>query len=120
MVLHGSLDHARAGLSTLAVLAISINGGIWQVWAMVNTGKGYTGACQLGLHVGGEQSIVLLGIEPAGNARLIGDDDQPVTSILEKPHAFDCPRRETEIGWPTDIAVIDVDDAITIQKNRLY
>ena len=110
----------RSGLAAVAVLAISINGGIWQVGAMVNTAEGYTGAGQLGLHMRGEQFIVLLGIEPAGNARLIGDDDQPVAGILEKPHAFDCPRRKTEIGWLTDIAVIDVDDAITIQKDRLY
>ena len=56
------------------------------------------------------------GIEAAGDAGLVGDDDQPVAEVLGGLKQGNEAGKEADVGWAVEVADLLVDDAVAIEE----
>jgi hypothetical protein len=68
------------------------------------------------LHVGVEQIHCRFLVKPAGNAGLIGDDEDVVAGVIEQTHGHWRSGRPFEIIDPVNITAVDIENAVAIEK----
>ncbi len=76
------------------------------------------GGGQLLRHPAVEGSDRLLTIEPLGDAGLVGDDEQVIAHIVHELHRLLRSRNPLDLIRRVDVAVVDVEDAVAIEKDR--
>ncbi len=102
-------EHASSRLSHVA----------FQLRAMDDIGDADAADCELGDHVASDGDIVFLREITAGNAGLIGDDDEQVSELLRAGAKLEDAGNERKIPLPKDVAKIPVDGSVAIQEESL-
>ena len=70
------------------------------------------------LHVGVEGVHVRLAVHAAGDAGLVGDDNDGKAGFVEHPHGFRRACDPVELVDAMGVAVVDIEHAIAVEKGR--
>jgi hypothetical protein len=111
-------DHSRIGLAIERLASIRSDPVFGMVRTEVHRVEVRTFAGELLTHPRREGMKLLLGVVPAGNARLIRHDDNRVARRTEPAAQRVNAGDELERLAGVNVTAIDVDDAVTIQEER--
>ena len=86
------------------------------VRAEVDAASGAPAVGKFVAHPGRQLVELVLGVQTATDAGLVRDNDQREPQIMQAARAFQHTRHEHEVLASTDVAAIDVDDAIAVKE----
>ncbi len=110
--------HPRSGFAEFAIATIMTNAMLWMVRAVVN-GVDFAALLNNLLANPIHQLMkVGFGIIAPPNACLIGYDYNQITIFLGRGNEFEYPVNEIKILRFMHIPMVDIDDAISVQKKR--
>ena len=118
-IAHRIVDHAGQRLAAAAIDAELLHRATRMVLAVIQRIEIGAAGLQPPPH------LVVADLDEAGidqamrDARLIGDDDQRVAGALQQPQRIGRPRKQLEILEPMQITDVDVERAVTIEKDWL-
>jgi hypothetical protein len=89
-------------------------GKFWMVWAVINPGEAHTLMSEKVSVCRSKSLVGSFGIVAPSNARLIGNNNKFIPSILQQPHTLDCAWKKFKVFPSAHVAMIHIDDAIPI------
>ena len=114
----GPEQHARMRLAERAVPPVAADTVFRMVWAEIDGRQGRAPAEELPFHPAHEPPELSFVVVAAPYARLIGDDNGQKAACHrrrgQREDAFD----EMDVLFPVDLAVVQVDDAVAVKKER--
>jgi len=111
----GAEEHSGAGFAVFVVAAVLAEA-FGVVGTVVDGVQGDALARQLGAHEVHEVVEVLLGVEAAGYAGLVGDDDQFVAERLGGAAEWDDALYPANVGGEVEVAGFLVDYAVAVEE----
>ncbi len=111
----GAEDHPRGGLA-IFVLTLICAETLGMVGAVVGGGKGGVAGSKLVMNPGGEGIEVGLGVDPAANPRLIGDDNEFVAEVGGATAQGEDVGNPFDILDTVEVMGLLVNDAVAVEK----
>lgn len=116
VVAGGAEQHAGGGLAVFVVALEFADAVLGVVRAVVDGVEGGSFAGELGAHPGHEVLELLRGVEAAGDAGLVGDDDQAVAEGLGGAAKGEDAVDEADLGREMEVAYFVVDYAVAVEE----
>ena len=113
---HQIEDHAGAGLAPIADPAIGRDGPLRVIGAVAEIVDAGTRRGELGHHMRMHRGDILLAVEAARDAGLVGHDKDKKTGIVEQPDRLARALDPAEARDFTDIAFVVIEDAVAVEK----
>ena len=110
-------DHARRRLPPGMRRPISLDAPLRMKRAVSPVVDGRAGRGQFPRHPAVQRDDVALAIKPSGDARLVCHDEHIIAGVVETLHGLRRPGDPFDLFWRMDVAAIDVEDAVTVEKD---